>query len=339
MPSNQARLVDYFDGTKQCVIPLYQRAYTWDDDKRKALWEDLLDLYERISPDQIDIQTHFMGAVISQPTRTVPVGVNKSFIIDGQQRLTTISLLLAALRDFVDSTTRKKIHERYLVNPHEDDLDHLKLLPTQEDRESYRAYVLDSTMPSKKSVLTKAIEYFKEQLSGEDREGVRLDPKRLLSVIEANLMVVPINLDERDDPNVIFECLNYRSEKLKEADLVKNYALMCFRQGSADSEQDRIYTTYWRPLEDALGDSLTEYLFYFTRRNGTEVRKTGIYKAVKGTLRRDNPRKVEAELALMLELSSHYRAFREPGLENDPRVREGLENLTALKVSTHFLCC
>jgi uncharacterized protein with ParB-like and HNH nuclease domain len=133
--ANPVRIIQYFDGTKQSVIPLFQRAYTWDKEKWSVLWDDIMAHYGTDGST-----SHFMGAVVSIPVKTVPVGVNKHLVIDGQQRLTTLAIILAVLRDTVDTKAAERIDD-YLVNRHYDGPDRLKLLPTQGDRDVYKLLV------------------------------------------------------------------------------------------------------------------------------------------------------------------------------------------------------
>jgi uncharacterized protein with ParB-like and HNH nuclease domain len=111
MEASPARIIQYFNGEKQNLIPLFQRPYSWNKGHWQTLWEDMLVHY-----DLEDRSTHFMGAIVSVPARSVPVGVNKYLIIDGQQRLATVSLLLCALRDLLEKNTADRIQEVYLIN-------------------------------------------------------------------------------------------------------------------------------------------------------------------------------------------------------------------------------
>ena len=104
MEASPAKVIQYFNGEKQNLIPLFQRPYTWNETHWRTLWDDVMVQY-----DSEDDSTHFMGAIVSVPARSVPVGVSKYLIITGQQRLTTVSLLLCALRDCLDANSAARI--------------------------------------------------------------------------------------------------------------------------------------------------------------------------------------------------------------------------------------
>lgn len=162
MEASPARVIQYFNGEKQNLIPLFQRPYTWADNNWQTLWDDLMVQYE-----EGETGTHFMGAIVSVPARSTPVGVSKYLIIDGQQRLTTVSILLCALRDGLDSNSASRIQEVYLTNRFRDLEDTLKFVPTQADRDVYRAMVLDRQIPenNKDVRMAAAYHFFKNQVA------------------------------------------------------------------------------------------------------------------------------------------------------------------------------
>jgi hypothetical protein len=160
MQASPANTIDYFNGEKQNLIPLFQRPYRWGADKWTTLWEDVMIQYELG-----DSANHFMGAIVSVPARSVPVGVSKYLIIDGQQRLTTIALLLCALRDCVESRTADRIQEVYLTNRHREPEDTLKFVPTQADRETFRAIALDRQIPQDGRLVATAYHFFADKFS------------------------------------------------------------------------------------------------------------------------------------------------------------------------------
>src|SRR5208337_3540469 len=124
---------------------------------------------------------------VTMPARSVPVGVNKFLIIDGQRRLTTISILMCAVRDLLtpeQQAAHRRIQHFYLTNDGSDGTEFFKILPTQGDRAAYAALVENFGGPSAESQFKKAYDYFKKRLRGETDEGERIDPKRILEIIE-----------------------------------------------------------------------------------------------------------------------------------------------------------
>jgi uncharacterized protein with ParB-like and HNH nuclease domain len=167
-------------------------------------------------------------------------------IIDGQQRLTTLALLLCVLRDKVAEKDAARIQNVYLTNPYVGQEDTLKLVPTQADRERYRAIVLDRVVPNDDSLMSEAYHFFTDKLAnGYDNDSSKIDTQKVLQTLERSLQAVMINLGESDDPYLIFESLNFKGEPLTQADLVRNYLLMRFRHSIvAGGDQERIYGNY-----------------------------------------------------------------------------------------------
>ena len=140
--AHEVSFLDLVQGEKQFQVPLYQRTYSWGGKQLAQLWRDLL-AQGREMADGAPAGTHFMGSVVITPSPTLQAaGVNRWLLVDGQQRLTTLMLALAAIRDHGGSDA-DRIHRQYLVNEFRQGDDHLRLLPTQADRDVYRAIVLD----------------------------------------------------------------------------------------------------------------------------------------------------------------------------------------------------
>jgi hypothetical protein len=334
MQASPANIIDYFNGEKQNLIPLFQRPYRWSTDKWETLWEDVMIQYELG-----DSANHFMGAIVSVPAKSVPVGVSKYLIIDGQQRLTTIALLLCALRDCVDPRTADRIQEVYLTNRHREPEDTLKFVPTQADRDAFRLIALDRRIPENGSLVATAYRFFANKLkNAEDANDQPVLPAKILSCLERALQVVMINLTDNDDPYLIFESLNFKGEPLSQADLVRNYVLMRFRHSpTSGGEQERVYSRHWRPLENELGGSLTEFLRHYSMKEGEDIRQGGIYAAVKNRLRKlDTAGKVETEMEAMRVYGGFYARFLTPVLETNGAIRRRLEHIANLEVTTAF---
>ena len=189
-----------------------------------------------------------MGAIVTIPIKTTPVGVNKHLIIDGQQRLLTVSILLCAIRKTVDER-KKALIDDYLVNRHYDGADHLKIMPTNSDREEYKKLIKTPDNLDKNSLIVKSYDFFEKQLL-KKYEDESIDPNKILEIVVNNLAAVMINLTDTDDPYLIFESLNHKGQPLTQGDLVRNFALMKFKHSiEPNGEQDKIYNEFWLPME------------------------------------------------------------------------------------------
>ena len=336
MEAAPAKVIHYFNGEKQNLIPLFQRPYKWGEDKWQTFWDDLMVQYE-----MGDTGTHFMGAIVSLPARSVPVGVSKYLIIDGQQRLTTVSLLLCVLRDCLDFKSASRIQEVYLTNRFREPEDTLKFVPTQADRDEYRAIALERRTPenNKDVRMGAAYHFFKNKLlKGTDPNGESVEPAKVLITLEQCLQVVMINLGDDDDPYLIFESLNFKGEPLTQADLVRNYLLMRFRHSiSTGGEQERVHSEYWIPLENMLKTNLTEFLRHYMMKDGDDIKQGGIYAAIKAKLKTmDLTEAVEAEVQDMQRFGEFYARFIWPDKEETTSIRSCLENIKKLQVTTSY---
>jgi hypothetical protein len=319
MEATPTLVINYYSGFKQNVVPLFQRPYTWSEKQWRTLWEDVMVFYP--ADDAADKATHFMGAVVTMPARSVPVGVSKFLIIDGQQRLTTISILMCAVRDALSSEqqgARRRIQQFYLTNDGCEGTEFYKILPTQGDRTSYASLIQDSGAPLADSQFKKAYDYFKRRLRAESDDGDKIDPKRILEILEKRLMVVMINLSDTDDPYLIFESLNFKGSPLEQSDLVRNYFLMRFPV----SDQQGVYDGLWLPMQNRLGQALTEFMRHFLGAEGEEVRKGDVYAAVKRLVTDADSPSVRLLMARMERLSVLYARLSGVAVEPQPELNE-----------------
>ena len=303
MEAAPTRLIDYFSGFKQNLVPLFQRPYTWSEKQWRTLWDDVMAFYP--SDDVSDKATHFMGAVVTMPARSVPVGVSKYLIIDGQQRLTTVSLLMCALRDSLSPEPqgpRNRIQQFYLTNFGYGGSEFFKLLPTQGDRDAYASLIHEPVSSAPESQFRKSYDYFRRRLRETSDDGEKIDPERILEIIEKRLMVVMINLSETDDPYLIFESLNFKGSPLEQADLVRNYFLMRFPV----TDQQGVYDGLWLPMQTRLGPGLTEFMRHFLGAEGEEVRKGDVYAAIKRLVTDSDSASVRLLMTRMERLSVLY---------------------------------
>src|SRR5262249_29262833 len=198
---------------------LFQRPYSWESPQWAALWHDLAELCEEESP-----RNHFIGSIVTMPSKSVPEGVTKYILIDGQQRLTTLLVLLAVIRDKArkqPGNLADKIEDLLLKNRHQEGTDVYKLLPTQVDRPAFCA-ITDPAQAPKGAPLRAAYEFFERRL----RLSPEVNLERLYNVIRNNLVLVSVVLDRDDNPYLIFESLNFKGRPLTQADLIRNFFFM-----------------------------------------------------------------------------------------------------------------
>ena len=323
MEASPKKIIEYFNGERQSIIPLFQRPYTWVPNNWRTLWGDIMAFYDDPSPSS----GHFMSTIVSFPQPTTPVGVSKHLIIDGQQRLTTISLLLCALRD-VEKRRADQIQD-YLVNRHHKGLDYLKLLPTEGDREEYLKVIKRENSSSGAHAMRNCYKFFEKKLSEKQDDGSLIDPERIFDITKQHLQVVMIHLHETDDPYQIFESLNSKGEKLTQADLVRNYVLMKFRHSSTHgSTQKSIYDQLWWPMERLLERNINEFLWHYTIMQGYNVKKPKTYTAIREHFNRSSSEEEhEASLAKMSDSAKTYAKLMDSSKELNPAIKKELLSL------------
>ena len=241
MDARKANIYKFLSGDKQYIIPVSQRIYSWEIEECKRLWFDIVDMQKK------NKNGHFVGSIVSITENDSPSDMSKFTIIDGQQRITTLMLLLLALRDYAfihreeKSINWKKINNSFLKNPDEDDDSQYKLLLTETDKDILISLIekrpIDENLNSR---LISNYNYFFSNIKNMDLS--------LQDIYEAigKLQIVNINLDRTsDEPQVIFESLNSTGKELSESDLIRNFVLM----GLDNKQQKDIYKNIWRPME------------------------------------------------------------------------------------------
>ncbi|WP_198303454.1 DUF262 domain-containing protein [Cellulomonas sp. PSBB021] len=244
------------------VVPLFQRAYVWNEEKQWApLWQDVLATYERSADD--DPAAHFLGAVVLQLRPGALGAIEQREIIDGQQRLTTLQLLIAAVSDAftrrgLDTKASRRLRRLIANDPDavDDEADIHKLWPTNRDRSGYvevmDGRLLEANVGEVEGQIRRGYLWFRDAVDawlvdvGEDDHEVALS--RLAEVISDLLELVVIDLGEQDDAQMIFETLNARGTPLRASDLIKNLIFRTLQDSGRPV--DRLYEKYWKPLED-----------------------------------------------------------------------------------------
>jgi uncharacterized protein with ParB-like and HNH nuclease domain len=329
MEAAEARIQKVLEGTKQFLVPHYQRPYSWKEEQWKTLWRDVLELLE-----DRDAKPHFLGSIVSSPARSVPEGVEKRLLIDGQQRLTTLLVLLTLIRDRARDSGAGKLAEKiedFVTNRHEDGADHFKLLPTQSedpadsDREAFVRLVAGSKV-STRSGIGAAYDFFASKLRRSD--APELDD--LLRVLVGRLTLVSIILDDKDNPHRIFESLNAKGRALSQADLIRNYFFMRL----PENEHERVYVDLWRPMQRRLGeDSLTDVVRHYLTRFRGVVRETDVYAALKARVEEDGTRPPLEHLRDLARCSEYYAVLLKPEQAGSQRISTRVERLNRLEVT------
>lgn len=241
MDARKGNIYEILNGNKQFLIPVYQRFYSWDIDQCKRLWNDIVEMQRKGKVG------HFVGSIVNIAEQAMPTGVQKYMIIDGQQRMTTLTLLLLALRDYAimnpsDTTINaRRIDNMLLKNEYESGDERYKLLLTETDRDILISLVEEKPIvEDTRSRLIENYNFFAGKLA--DKE---IQPAEVYESI-GKLQIVNITLDRAvDDAQAIFESLNSTGKELSESDLIRNYVLM----GLELSEQTYVYEHLWRPVE------------------------------------------------------------------------------------------
>ncbi len=338
MKATETKLLTFLMNSPQFIIPIYQRTYSWTEKECRQLWDDIL----RAGREQ-SIPVHFIGSVVyieqglSAVTSRSPL-----LVIDGQQRLTTVTLLLAALadilkgRDSVGEFNEGKTRNYYLVNAEEVGDAHYKLLLSQTDRNTLTAIVGKREGPDEPSLRIKEnYENFKKWLTAKDCD---------LEIVGAGLlklMIVDIALNrEHDNPQLIFESLNSTGRELSQADLIRNFVLM----GLEPELQTQLYGDYWRPMEMSFGQESYGTYFdgfmrhYLTVRTGAIPRLGDVYEAYKDYARKSEAQGVDIE-ALVREVRDYARSFCAIALlrqEQNPKLSLAFRDLRELRVDVAY---
>jgi uncharacterized protein with ParB-like and HNH nuclease domain/predicted transport protein len=341
MKATEAKLLDFLKKSPQFVIPIYQRTYSWTERECRQLWDDIVrcGASERIA-------VHFVGSIVyvesglSQVTHQAPL-----LVIDGQQRLTSVTLLLAALARAVGDTepfdgfSQRKIRNYYLLNPEETGERQFKLQLSQTDKASLNAIVEGGEQPAQPS--QRIIENHACFEKWIQSEGVDL---AVICRGLAKLVVVDIALTrDQDNPQLIFESMNSTGKELSQADLIRNFILM----GLEPELQTRLYAQFWRPMEmdfgqEAYGTHFDGFMrHYLTVRTGEIPNVSEVYDAFKAHARAtrndfsDDRLHIESLVREIRDYARHFCAMA-LGSEPDSELSAAFQDLRELKVEVAY---
>jgi len=291
------------------IVPIFQRAYSWKYEQVKTLWDDILKLYNNI--DKNEETKHFLGPIVRVEVSTSSVDTKKLYLIDGQQRIATLMILLACLRNIFkekDDSVVRKIESGYLLNYGELEPNRYKLILSEPDRDIFRK-IISSEENVQESKLKDTYKYFTKKLKS---QKVELNMEKLRRIIINNLMLVNIDVDKNENPYLIFESLNAKGTPLTQADLIRNYIFMKI---SSEDEQKELYKRYWMPMELLLGDGLENFFWRYSLKDGTFVKIKRTYSNLKSDLETNSAKSAETELKKLREYSVYYSRLISPDKE------------------------
>lgn len=352
MKADNLRISKVFSagGDIHYVLPHFQREYTWEKENWRTLLADALAVCDEVPASPVDGRTvseveHFLGSivVIHDGMRSGTISAFK--LVDGQQRLTTVALLLKAISRYAASSlpALAKRLEKLLVNADETGDLYYKILPTIKngDRATYCALLGEAPLPGNRSRIADAFAFFEAELRTRFAEG--LDPERLAAVVTNLFQVVFVELDERESPYRIFESLNAKGKPLTQADLVRNYVAMKLPA----RDQERVFQTHWREVEALLQENrfvsrlpeLTAFLrHYLAMQTGVLCDEGHVYARFRDRAERHFTASAafEAELAAISRFAGHYDFLLRPENGLDQEIGAALARLNALDVATGY---
>ncbi len=304
MNPEQNTINDFFSKTSTIFsIPAYQRNYTWAEENCEKLLQDIVN----ISKD--NKKTHFMGSItyilhlIDDEKSLVPL--REFVIIDGQQRITTLMLLLKAIETKIPNEEIKKEINNNLLNLSGQKL---RLKPIKSDKEAFDLVMQDRWNEIQgQSHIKENYKFFTRELDNYISKGCRIE--KIYGAF-LRLKIIAIGLDPReDDPQVVFESINATGVQLKGLDLIRNYLMM----GENSDRQKHLYDTYWVPLENWLGEKdLNDFIKTYLRIYFEDKVKEGereVYYTLKAHHRENFPNDIQGLMSDMREYGRIYQIF------------------------------
>ena len=323
---------------RQFRVPLYQRHYRWKTLQQNDLWEDIVEQYRALA-DRGDVPRHFIGSIVAVELDANPLHDFRDFrIVDGQQRLATLSVAIAALRDVAaqdDPDQFDRLNKKYLINDTEPKGSEkwARLVLGDEDSAAYSTVLSDPAAISGKTAIVNAYRFFHRKISAL-RDSGELQPERLAQTMGDRLALVFVTVSEGERPHKIFESINATGVGLTQSDLLRNYLFMALGERS-----NFVYTQYWRPLERALGSDGLGGLVRDDLQSGGEFVKQGdVYRNARGRL---EPQAgdldfLESHVKQLARRGAYYALFLRPsdpqGTAAGPRLsKQALRHLAFLK--------
>lgn len=330
MKAQDLQFTQLLEGAKQFVIPIFQRPYSWEICHCEQLWQDVLRIGASAEQD-----SHFIGSVVYIPEKETSAAISRWLIIDGQQRITTVILLLLNLKNRLhaegidDPVSAAEVEDYYLQNRYGKGELKYKMLLSKTDKDTLMAFI-DGKEPSDPSSvrIVENYQFFNEKMQTADLRTVYQGIQ--------NLMIVDVRLQQGiDNPQMIFESMNSTGKALTQADLIRNYVLM----GQPHEEQTRLYNEYWAPIETDFGaegykKQFDEFMRYFlvVQTGSYRIKKDEVYQEFKAF---SLDYTVEGLLALLKEFSEYYCCIA-LGKETDIELNTVFQDIRELRADVCY---
>jgi len=328
--ATQTTLSRVLSKQEQLQVPLFQRHYQWDRKQWQDLWNDLARVTRSRASGDCD-STHFLGSVVVARPHSGSRGL---LIVDGQQRLITLSLLLAALRDIGGvSASRRRVIDKalWLQSPKSGSVyRRLRVLPTEFDREPY-ARILSGTSELPAGRIAEAYKYFIKRIDELSREDAGEDDDEYVDVEAADLVqpalqgleVVLVTAERGDNAHRIFESLNNTGMPLSQADLIRNYVLM-----RLDADQEDFYEFVFKPLEARFSpEELTQLFWLDLVLSGDDATQRQTYVSQQRRMERMSKTQIREHLEQMATRADSWARILSPQGEPSAKIRLRLERI------------
>jgi uncharacterized protein with ParB-like and HNH nuclease domain/predicted transport protein len=330
MKAQDLQFTQLLEGSKQFIIPIFQRTYSWERGHCEQLWDDIV----RVGKNP-ELNSHFIGSAVYIPETNVDAAIPRWLVIDGQQRITTMTLLLIALKRRLEAesieepVSAAQVDDLYLRNRYGKGEASYRVLLTRTDKETLQNLV-DEKDPGDEAShrIMENFEFFSEQIAKADLGDVWKGIKKL--------MIVDVCLQQGiDNPQMIFESMNSTGKALTQADLIRNFVLM----GLQHDLQTRLYEDYWRPMEVEFGaenytsefDEFMRYYLVITTGN-VRLRRGDVYDEFKIYSRKHE---VEDLLASLREFATYFCRIA-LGNEKDKDLAEAFHDIRELRADVCY---
>ena len=330
MKAQDIQFTQLLEGSKQFIIPIFQRTYSWETSHCQQLWDDIVRVGK--SPE---LNSHFIGSAVYIPETNVDAAIPRWLVIDGQQRITTMTLLLIALKrrleaDNLDEPiSAAEVEDYYLRNRHGKGEAAYRMLLTRTDKKTLMQLV-DGKEPGEHDSyrIIENFRFFMAEIAKAELGDVWKGIKKL--------MIVDVSLQQGiDNPQMIFESMNSTGKALTQADLIRNFVLM----GLKHDLQTRLYNDYWRPMEVEFGDEnyineFDEFMRYYLviHTGNVRIRRGDVYDEFKAYSRKYE---VETLLGSLKEFVGYYCRIA-LGTEEDKDLAEAFHDIKKLQADVCY---